>query len=357
MSHFGRLIGLLALVYPALLLYGSLFPLLGWTATGVAPLAFLSAPMPRYWTLLDMFANLGLYLPLGFVWTLWLLGRRNLQKIWWIAALLAVAMSLGIEVTQNWLPTRVPSSLDLACNTLGAVVGAILARRWGHRWLTALANWASAWVSVDASGQLGLLLLGLWCVGQWVPDGAVFVAGDWRALWTAWPPDWAPRFGEASAPRLEAVAVAGYQLAVGLMLRELLVCGRRQGLAVACLFFFGAVTTRAIAATFMVGVAAAFDWLTFGAQSGLVAGALLLIPAFFLPATARRWTAATGLLCATLAINLAGPNPYGVTALPPGSGGAFYNFAGLTELVAVLWPAGALFWWIGRLRRSPIMTS
>ena len=350
-----RLSGLLALVYPALLLYGSLFPLTGWRDSGVEPLAFLHAPLPRYWTVFDLISNLGLYLPLGFLWALWLLRWRGLQKIWWIAAAPAIALSFGVEVVQNWLPARVPSNLDLACNALGGVLGAVLARWRGNAWMFALHDWAAGWLRLDRSTELGLVLLVLWCVGQWVPEGPVFVSGDWRGLWSSWPPDWAPRFGEAAAPALEAVAVAGHLLAVGLLLRELLRGSRLQGLAVACLFFLAAATTRAVAAAFVVRTAAAFDWLTVGAEYGLVAGSLLLLLAFFLPDRPRRWLAVASLVVATLAINLAGTNPYRASALPPEAGSAFTNFVGLTELVAVLWPLAALVWWAGRLRRSPIM--
>lgn len=352
---FARLIGLLALVYPALLLYGSLFPLFGWTDSGLRPLAFIGWSFPRYWTVLDLIANVGLYLPLGFLWAIWLIGRPGLQKIWWIATLAGVAMSLGVEVTQNWLPNRVPSNLDLVCNVLGAAIGVLLARYRGLRWLARLQVWANRWLIIDASGELGVLLLILWFVGQWVPDGAAFVSGDWRAVWTSWPPDWAPRFGETAAVRLEAAAVAAYLLAVGLMLRELLRGERWRSLAVVCLFFLSAATARAISAAVMVRPAVAFDWLTFGADSGLLAGTLVLVAACYLPARLRCWMALLALIGGTLAINLAGPNPYGLSLLPPTSGSAFTNFAGLTALIAVLWPLAALVWWAGRLRRSPIM--
>ncbi|HET6718963.1 MAG TPA: VanZ family protein [Rhodocyclaceae bacterium] len=350
-----RLSGLLALVYPALLLYGSLFPLAGWRDSGVAPLAFLNAPFPRYWTVLDLLVNVGLYLPLGFLWALWLLRWRWLQKIWWIATVPAVALSLGVEVVQNWLPTRVPSNLDLLCNGLGGLVGVLLARRWGDAWMAALQYRIGRWLQLDRSAELGVLLLGLWLVGQWVPAGPVFVSGDWRGVWTAWAADAAPPFSEAAALRLEVVAVAGHLLAVGLMLRELMHGSRWQGLANVCLFFLSAATARAVAAAFMVRTAAAFDWLTVGAQHGLIVGSLLLLPAFFLPDRWRRRLAIAALPLATLAINLAGPNPSGLSVLPPEAGGAFSNFVGLTELVALLWPLAALFWWLSRLRRSPIM--
>ena len=355
MPVFVRLSGQLALVYPALLIYGSLFPLTGWRDSGTPPLVFLSAPFPRYWTVIDLLANVGLYLPLGFFWALWLLRWPVLKKIWWIAALPAAALSLGVEVTQNWLPARVPSNIDLVCNVLGGVIGVMLARCQGERWMATLHQWIGGWIKLDRSAELGVLLLGLWLVGQWVPDGPAFVSGDWRALWTSWPPDWAPDFSESAGPTLEAIAVAGHLLAVGMMLRELMGGSRWQGLANAALFFLGAATARALAAAFMVRTAVAFDWLTVGAQQGLIVGGLLLIPVFFLPDQVRRWLAVLTLLLATLAVNLAGPNPYGLSALAPDAGGAFSNFFGLTELVAVIWPLAALLWWISRMRRSPII--
>jgi hypothetical protein len=228
----------------------------------------------------------------------------------------------------------------------------LLARRWGDRWVARLHFRIGRWLQLDRSAELGVMLLGLWLVGQWVPAGPVFVSGDWRDVWSTWPADWAPRFGEAAALRLEVFAVAGHLLAVGLMLRELMYGSRWQGLANVCLFFLGAATARAVAAAFMVRTAAAFDWLTVGAQQGLIVGSLLLLPAFFLPERWRRRLAIATLVLATLAINLAGPNPYGLSALPPEAGGAFANFVGLTELVALLWPFAALFWWVSRLRRS-----
>lgn len=355
MLRFPRLIGLLALVYPGLLLYGSLFPLLGWRDAGVPPLAFLWAPLPRYWTALDLLANVGLYIPLGFVWTVWLLNRPYLQKIWWIATLPALLMSVGVELAQNWLPSRVSSNLDLACNALGAVSGVLLARLAGKRWLERLHGWVANNIQHDASGELGMLLLALWFVGQWVPDGTVLVSGDWRGWWAAWPPDWAPRFGEPAALRLESVAVAASLLAVGLMLREILRGRWWQGLAMTLLFFLLAVSSRTVIAALMVRPGAAFDWLTLGAQTGLLVGSLLLPGACLLPAAGRRWLALTALLVGMLAINLAGPNPYGPTAQPSGTVSAFHNFAGVTGLVALLWPLATLVWWVRRLQRSPIM--
>ena len=44
-----------------------------------------------------------------------------------ITVLAAGVMSLGIEVLQGWLPSRVPSNLDLLCNLIGAAGGVAVA--------------------------------------------------------------------------------------------------------------------------------------------------------------------------------------------------------------------------------------
>ena len=351
-----RLIHLTALIYPALLVYGSLFPWANWTATGTPVLSYLTAPFPRYWTGLDLLANVGLYVPLGFFWALWILARPRLQKYWWNATFLALALSFGVETLQNWLPSRVPSNVDLVCNGLGALMGALMARYFGGQWISRGYQWAQRWLLLDASGELGVFLLIFWFVGQWAPDGVLFASGHWRNVWLTWPPDWMSSASESAAARWEAAAVAAYLVAIGLMLRELLRCGRRQSLSIILLIFMVAATARAVSAAVMLRTSAAFDWLTYGAQTGLLVGGLILIPAVFLPGHWRRYLAIVALLAGTLAVNLSGTSPYFRSLVPAGSGSAFYNLAGLTELVALLWPLAALIWWISRSRRSPIMS-
>jgi len=72
----------LALLYGALIVFASLFPFSGWRAQGVAPWAFLLAPLPPpYWTKFDVFTNLLGYAPLGFLLALALL-RTGVRARW-----------------------------------------------------------------------------------------------------------------------------------------------------------------------------------------------------------------------------------------------------------------------------------
>ena len=71
---------------------------------------------------LEFLANIALFIPFG-VFLVLLFGRR----MWWLAIVLGVVMTLGIEFAQQFIPNRVPDTRDLVSNSLGAVIGAVLA--------------------------------------------------------------------------------------------------------------------------------------------------------------------------------------------------------------------------------------
>ena len=72
---------------------------------------------------LEFAANVLFFIPLGFLMTL-LLGRDR----WWFSTLLATGASVCIEVgQQEFLSARFPSIADVVANTLGALVGALVA--------------------------------------------------------------------------------------------------------------------------------------------------------------------------------------------------------------------------------------
>lgn len=47
------------------------------------------------------------------------------------AVLFGGCLCVGMELLPNYLPSRVPSNLDLACNTAGALVGGVFGTRLG----------------------------------------------------------------------------------------------------------------------------------------------------------------------------------------------------------------------------------
>ena len=71
---------------------------------------------------LEFTANVLFFIPLGALLTL-LLARRR----WWLAALIGLGASICIElVQQELLAARFSSLTDVAANSLGALIGALL---------------------------------------------------------------------------------------------------------------------------------------------------------------------------------------------------------------------------------------
>jgi glycopeptide antibiotics resistance protein len=71
---------------------------------------------------LEFLANVAMFVPVGLFFVL-LLGRSR----WWLAILLGVAMTAGIELAQKWIAGRVSDPRDVVANSLGAVIGTLLA--------------------------------------------------------------------------------------------------------------------------------------------------------------------------------------------------------------------------------------
>lgn len=71
---------------------------------------------------LEFWANVAMFVPIGLFFLL-LLGRRR----WWLAILLGVALTCGIEFAQQFIPNRVSDPRDLQSNSLGAAIGTLLA--------------------------------------------------------------------------------------------------------------------------------------------------------------------------------------------------------------------------------------
>lgn len=67
-------------------------------------------------------ANIAMFIPFGVILALRLPRRR-----WWLAVVLAAALSGAVELAQAlFLPDRVPAWSDIVANTSGALLGALL---------------------------------------------------------------------------------------------------------------------------------------------------------------------------------------------------------------------------------------
>jgi VanZ family protein len=324
----------LALAWCGLVIYASLHPFSGWYDTGISPFAFLEGAWPRYWTAFDLVTNVAVYLPLGFFLTLAfnrVPGRFTAPVL---AVVLAAALSFGLEALQTWLPSRVPSNLDLASNACGGLLGALAATAVGPRIFVRIAAWQHRLVAPVTHAELGLTLLGLWLFVPLSPETLLFGAGDLRqplGLAGAVP------FAAESFVVIEASVTALNALAVGLIVRML--CARRlvAWLAVPLFLLLG-LAIRTLGTAILIGPGEALAWLTPGAQGGLLLATGMLVLTLPLPSVAGLMIAALALMAGTVLVNLAPPNPYSLAALATWRQGHFLNFNGLTRLVGILWP-------------------
>lgn len=329
-----RLARYLALAWCGLIVYGSLHPFSGWRDTGISPFAFLDGGWPRYWTAFDLLANVAVYLPLGFLLTLALSRLPGRFSAPLLAVLLSGGISCGLEAIQTWLPSRVPSNLDLACNTVGGLVGAIWAQAVGPRTFSRLAVLENRLIAPIPHAELGLTLLGLWLLVPLSPETLLFGAGDLRHLLGL---TGAVPFAAESFVVIEASVTALNAIAVGLIVRQLTAKTAWSYLVVPLFLLLGLIV-RTLAAAILIAPGEALAWRTPGAEIGLLAALLFLSVALVLPSTLRLMLCVLALMAATVLVNLAPPNPYSLAALATWRQGHFLNFNGLTRLVSTLWP-------------------
>jgi VanZ family protein len=327
----------LAVAYALLVAYASLHPLSGWQDNGAPVFAYLSAAWPRYYTGFDLAANILAYVPLGFLLVPALQGRLGVAAAALLAVLAGGGLSFTMETLQNFLPSRVPSNIDLACNAIGAMIGAAAGMSWGRELIDGgrLHRLRTRLVVRGHGADFGLVLLGLWLLAQLNPELLLFGTGDLRALLELPPlPYSAQRFAV-----IEAGVAAGGALAAGLIGWSLL---REHHRWLPAALLAAALAVKAFASALLVNAAQFAHWITPGNMVGLACGAVVLLAATWLPPLAQRMLAALALLFATALVNLAPQNPYLAASLAVWQQGHFLNFNGLTKLVSSLWPFAAL---------------
>lgn len=178
-TYYGML--MVALLTALIIIHLSLYPYLGWRNIGIGHFEYLTGSwIPVYQTILwdDIFANILAYIPLGLSLTLGLAQLpRRMELI--LAPILALALSLLLEATQTFLPTRVPSKMDVLTNFIGALIGTLLAFLidYFRVWPPASRQWLhhNAWI--------GIGIIGLWLISLFAPTGQTFILGIWFGNW------------------------------------------------------------------------------------------------------------------------------------------------------------------------------
>ncbi len=352
----------LALAFTCLIVYASLYPFADWRNQGISPLTYLTAPLPKYWSGFDLVANVLGYGPLGFL--LALAGLRDGHNRWAVglAVLGALLLSLSLETLQSYLPSRIPSNVDLALNTLGAALGAGSA--WALEKLGALGHWSrfrARWLTLDARGAM--VLLALWPVALLFPAAVPFGLGQiFERLeialagalagtpFLAWLP-----LREIELQPLVPLAVL-VCVALGALTPILLAYGvvntRWRRAVTAALVLAAGIAVSALSAALSYGPEHAWAWLDLPVRVGLMLAAMLALMLLFL---GRRGATAFALLALAIQLGLLNQAPasaYFWQTLQTWEQGRFIRFHGVVQWLGWLWPFAALLYLLNRLSRQ-----
>ena len=342
------------LIYSLLLIYSGLTPWSGWRDLGINPFSYLSAPIPAYVTNFDLAINVLAYLPFGVLLVLALHPTVRGARAVLVTALAGLVLAALIEAAQSFLPTRIPSNLDLTTNSAGALIGALTAAPLASNLIDRgrLADLRMRWF--DRRASVLLLIVALWPVAQIYPEPMLFGNGNVRvvledffaALGISLPAIDAAVFGSSEPGGIfgvaefvlaEAFVVAAALLAVGLAFASVMQ-PRAPRTQLLVLLLIAALLSKTMANAVQFGPERAFAWLTPGVYGGLALGGLSLLAASAGP---RIWAARFALLAlATLivAVNLVPDNPFYFDAIRTWRQGVLLNFNALAHWLSVLWP-------------------
>ena len=351
----------LALVYAALIVYASLYPFAEWRDQGIAPLAFMVAPLPKYWTGFDVAANVLGYVPMGFLLALGFLraGQHRMPVL--LATLLGAALSLLMEMLQGFLPMRVPSNVDFALNVLGGWIGALLA--WLLQKLGVIDRWSRfrvRWFVADARGALALLVLwpfallfpaavpmGLGQVFERLEEALGELLADTPFL------EWMPLRTMELEPLVPGVEMLCVMLGalVPCLLAYCIVRPTVQRAVMLVAVLAAGVGATALSSALSYGPAHAWEWLSLPVRAGLWAALVLGLAMLWVP---RRACAALLLLALMLHLSLlnqAPTNAYFAQTLQTWEQGRFIRFHGLAQWLGWLWPYVTMVYVVLRFSR------
>jgi VanZ family protein len=335
----------LALIYGVAIVYASLEPFSPWMLPPADAPFWPFAPWPLRFARSDVFINVLAYVPFGVF--IALLPRRATPRARAALAFAAgLTLAFAVETLQMFVPPRDASLVDLASNTLGAILGgmagASLVR--AERTRRTLSAARTRVFLPGRLGDIGLALMALWLVAQINPGVPLFaVTFDVEHPALAAPA--AAAVPDTAFTVIEAAESAFQLLGVGLFLTLLL--RERRYIGGAVLLLVGiALVFKGVAAMLVLKPAVWDSWLKPGVSFGMAAGLVVLLFVVFLPRPVQVATCATVLLASLLlpvvAIDL--PSSRAPLTLFNWRYGHLLNFNGLTQSVLLAWPLAAAAW-------------
>jgi hypothetical protein len=178
--------------------------------------------------------------------------------------------------------------VDLACNSIGVLLGALAAQRWGGMLLSEsrLLRWRHRQLAHEPVGDYGLVLVCIWLLIQLSPENLLFGTGNLRVLLEL--PGALPFDAERFSRHETWVAVLG-TLTIALMASLVL---RRPRYGHLLLLVLLAVVIRSFAAALLIEPASFAHWMTSGNLSGIGIGLVLAWPLMkLMKACAAYWPA------------------------------------------------------------------
>lgn len=354
-SRFALFAGFL---YTLLVMGVSLYPFSGWQANPDRFAAFLFYPWPRYYTAFDVLINVLAYVPLGVALATATRQRLTIIGGLLLAVLAGSALSLLMELGQQYLPARIPSKLDLACNSAGALFGGIMVLLlYRHPWWHRFRLWREHWLQSDTLSDFGLAIIALWFFSQLDPAVPLFgVVVRPQGL-----PQ--PFISPLADPALFLALLEGsgafmHLVGVGWLVATVL-RRARHGLVTVYAFFGLAILVKLFFAGILLRPSAYFEWINGPVAWGWLLGLLV----FFLLRNLKRIWQASLAIVALLGSKVVGDvwplhaTPMGDLQLFKWSFGQLGHFKGLVGLVAALWPYLAVIYLLCLvymlLRRDP----
>ena len=328
----------IALIYALLIVYISLNPFDFEMRNGVKGAAWIAAPMPRFIPVFDVVTNVLAYIPLGFLLVFAVYPRHRKLSALLIALSFGALLAGVVETLQTWLPTRIPSETDWWSNTLGSLIGALLAIPLGPQWLSgsALRRQFDVWFGLNW-GASTLFLLFPWA--QIYPQSAWLGMGTWRQI--IGPEHWGTLVMNQALR--EGLITAACWFGVGMLLSV----GMRTK-APQWRLLMGLLCTTVLIKTGFTGLQFGsefgFSWLTTGAVWGMGLSSLLLLWGLRWPLANRLWTGLVSLLAMTLLVNLFPDNPYFTLVLKEWYQGRLVHFNDVMQWISYIWLPFALIW-------------
>ena len=342
-----RLPHVLAALYSVAIVYASLEPFAPWLAPPPGTRFFLFDTATVRFTRYDALLNVLAYAPFGFFVALIERGASPARRVAW-SLIAGAAMSFAMESLQMYVPPRIASPFDLLANTVGALLGGLLAGAVASNPAARNAIYeARARMFLPGRlGDVGLGLLLLWLVAQMNPGIPLFaVTFDDTAAPVGLAVSTAPAAHDTASSLIQGAGSAFQVLGVGLFI-ALLLRGRRNAGGIVVAMIVAALLLKAVAAAVMLKPALWLTWIRWDALAGIGIGALLLRVAIRLPRPAQVALCAIALLSALGAPilapeSLAGRAPL---ALFDWHYGQLLNYSGLTHAALLVWPVLAAAW-------------